>query len=118
MRREMTTPPTGIVARVGALGERDQVRRHVPAVDGEPLAAAPEAGHDLVADHHDGVFVAERAHASQIPVRWNQNAIRADHGLEDDRGHRVRALHHEDVGQVLERSLALFGERAGVERRA
>src|SRR5580765_3109067 len=33
------------VAGVRALGERDEVGRHLPAVDREPLAAAPEARH-------------------------------------------------------------------------
>ena len=76
------------VARVDALGEADQVRRHAPAVDGEPLAAAAEPGHHLVGDHHDAVVVAQLADALQVAVRRDEDAVRADDGLEHDGGDR------------------------------
>ena len=60
------------VARVDALGEADEVGRDVPVVDREPLAAAAEAGHHLVADHHDAVPVAQLPHA----LRGSRGAAR------------------------------------------
>ena len=49
------------VTGVDALGEADQIRGDAPVVDGEPLAAAPEARHDLIGDHHDAVAIAQLA---------------------------------------------------------
>jgi len=53
------------VAGVDALGERDEIRGDVPMVDGEPLTAATEAGHDLVGDHDD----AESSQIARTPAR-------------------------------------------------
>jgi hypothetical protein len=47
-------------------------------VDGEPLAAAPEPGHDLVGDPHDPVLVADLANPGEVAVRRNEDAVGAD----------------------------------------
>ena len=89
------------VAGVDALGEADQVGRDAPAVDGEPLAAAAEAGHHLVADHHDAV----PSHSSRTPAGSRRAGTRMPlvptTGLEHDRGDVSRALDHDHVGEVL-----------------
>lgn len=61
------------VPAVDALGEADQVRGDVPVVDGEPLAAAAEAGHHLVGDEHDPVVVAQLVDAGEVPGRRDQD---------------------------------------------
>jgi hypothetical protein len=61
-------------------------------VDGEPLAATTEAGHHLVADHHDPVLVADRPHAGEVAVGRDEDAVRADDRLEHDRCDPVAAL--------------------------
>ena len=106
------------VARVDALGEADEVGGHVPVVDGEPFAAAPEAGHDLVADHHDAVLVAQVPHALEVAGRRHQDAVGADDGLEHDGGDGVRALDHDHIGEVLQGPRGLLGLVGGVEGRA
>jgi len=97
------------ITRVDALGEADEVGGDVPLVDGEPFTAATEAGHDLVAHHDDAVAVADLAHALQVAVRWNEDAVRADDGLHADHRHRVRTFDHQHVFEVLQRALAFFG---------
>jgi hypothetical protein len=88
-------------------------------LDGEPLAAPAEAGHHLIGDHHDAVPVAQVAHAGQVARRRHQDAVGAHHRLEHDGGHRVGALDHQRVGQVLQGPLGLLlgcaveGERYG-----
>ena len=106
------------VTGVDALRERDQVRRDAPVVDGEPLAAAAEAGHDLVGDHHDAELVAQPANPGEVARRRHQDAVGADHRLQDDRGDRRRALERDQVAQVCQRALGLLLRRGGVERRA
>ena len=106
------------VAGVHALGEGDEVRGHAPVVDGEPLADAAEADHDLVGDHEDPVLVAELAHAGQVAVRRDQHAVGPHHRLEHDGGDGGRALHLHDGAQVVERPLGLLGVGRRVERGA
>ena len=91
------------VARRQALGHRHQVRHDVPVVDGEPAAGAAEARHDLVADHQDPVAVADLAHALDVAVGRDEDAVGADDGLEEDRGDRARALVPDHVLEALER---------------
>ena len=105
------------VARVHPLGEGDQVGRDAPPVDGEPLAAAAEAGHHLVGDQQHAELVADRPHPGQVAVRGDQDAVGADHRLRDDRGDRVRALDHQRVPQVLQGPGALLGLGLRVEGR-
>ena len=106
------------VTGVDALREGDQIGRHAPVIDREPLTAAGEAGHHLVGDHHNAELVADRTHALEVAGRWHQNAVRPDDRLEDDRGHRLRALDHDQVAQVSQRAFRLFFRRSCVERRA
>jgi uncharacterized protein YyaL (SSP411 family) len=73
---------------VDPLGEADEIGRHAPVVDREPLAAACEPGHDLVAHHHDAVPVAEVPDAGEVAVGRNEDAVRAHDRLEDDGRHR------------------------------
>ncbi len=78
----------------------------------------PKPGHHLVGDEHDAVLVAELTHALEVAVGRHEDAVGADHRLEDDRRHRVRALDHEGVAQVLEGPVALLLLALGVEGRA
>ena len=73
-----------------ALGHRHQVGHDAPVVDGEPAPGPPEAGHDLVGDHQDVVPVADLADALDVAVGRDEDAVRADDRLEEDRGDRVR----------------------------
>ena len=106
------------VARVDALGEADQVGRDIPVIDGEPLAAAPEAGHDFVNHHHDAVAIAKIAHALQIAGRGHENAVGADDCLEPDHRHGLRALDHQHVFEMLQCALTLLFFVGRVKRRA
>ncbi len=85
-----------------ALGHRHQVRHDVPVVDGEPPPGAPEAGHDLVADHQDVVPRADLADALDVAVRRDQDAVRPDDRLEEDRRDRVGALVADHVLEALQ----------------
>ena len=69
-----------------------EVGHDLPVVDGEPLAGAPEAAHDLVADQQDAVPGAELAHALQVAVGRDEDAVGADHGLDDEGGDGLRPL--------------------------
>ena len=95
------------VAGVDALGEAHEVGLHAPLLEGEPLAAATEPGHHLVADHHDAVAIAPLADALEVPVRRHQDAVGADDRLDDDGGDGVPALDHQHVVEVSEGPLAL-----------
>ncbi len=90
-------PTEGHIARVHALGKRDQVRNDGEFVDGEPLAATAEAGHDLVGDHHDSELVTEGADAFEVAIGWHEDPVRADDRFEDDRCHGVRPFKGDDV---------------------
>ena len=104
------------VARVDALGHRDDVRDDVPVVDREPLAGAAEAGHHLVGDQQDPVPVADLADRLQVAVGRDDDPVRADDGLEDHGGDGVRALVHEDLLEV--RRARAHRARVGVAGRA
>ena len=80
------------VTGVDALGEGDEVGGDIPAVDGEPLAAAPEPGHHLIGDHHDAVLVAQRPHAGEVAVRGHEDPVGPDDRLQHDGGDRVARL--------------------------
>ena len=84
---------------------RHQVRHDPPVVHREPLARAPEPAHDLVGDQHDPVPGAELAHALQVAIRRDQDAVRAGHRLEDERGDRLGALEHDLLLEPIERLL-------------
>ena len=110
------------VARVRTLGEDDQVGVDAPVVDGQPFAGAPEARHHLIGDVHDPVFVAQRPNSIEIARRRHQDAGGSDHGFDEHRGDRVRALECDDlleVGQCAFRFLLLVGrpERRTVQVR-
>jgi hypothetical protein len=106
----------GEVAAVHALGEADQVGRDVPSgLDREPLAAATEAGHDLVGDEHDAVLVAEVAHPGQVAGWRHEDAVGAHHRFQDDGRDGLGTFHHDRVGQVGQRPLGLLGLAGGVE---
>ena len=106
------------VSGVDALGEADEVRLHAPLLEREPFAAATEAGHHLVADHHDAVAIASLADALEIAVGRHEDAVGADDRLDEDGCHRVAALDHQHVVEVVERPLALLGLTGRVERAA
>ncbi len=61
-----------------------------------------EAGHDLVGDHQDVVPVADLAHALDVAVGRDEDAVRADDGLEEDRGDALGALVADDVLEALQ----------------
>src|SRR5439155_23097255 len=85
------------VARVDHLGETDQVGDHAPVIDGEPLTAPADPGHDLVADHHDPVAIAQVANAGQVAVRGHDDAVRPDHRLQQNGRHGGRTLELDDL---------------------
>ena len=74
---------------------------HTPLLIREPLAAATEAGHHFVADHHDAVAIAAIANALQVAIRRHENAVGADDRFEDDRGDVVPTLDHQHVVEML-----------------
>ena len=88
------------VARVDALGGRDDVRDDVPVLAREPAAGPAPARHHLVEDEQDAVAVAHLPDRLEVAVRRDDDPVRADDRLEDDRGHRVRALVFEDLLEV------------------
>ena len=90
------------VARGQALGHRHEVGGDVPVVHREPAARPAEARHDLVGDHQDPVPIADLADAGDVPVGRDEDAVRADDGLEEDRRDRVRAFVADHVLQALE----------------
>ena len=69
------------IARVDTLGKADEIWCDAPFVDSEPFAATTETGHDFVAHHDDAVFGAQVAHALQVAIGWNQDAVGADDSL-------------------------------------
>ena len=103
------------VAGVDPLREGDEVGDDAPPVDGEPLAAPAEAGHDLVGDHDDAVLVADLADPGEVAVRGRDHPVGADDGLQDDRSDVLRALGGDGVAQVRQRALALLLLGLGVE---
>ena len=91
-----------------ALGHRDEIGHDVPVIHAEPPAGAAESRHDLVADQQDAVLVAQRAHALQVAVGRNEDAVGAADGLEDERRDVFRALELDDfleIGQRLRRGV-------------
>ena len=95
-----------------ALGHDQDVRLHVPVLDGEHRAGPSEAGLDLVGDEQDAVLTGDLAEPWQEAGRWHDVAAFAQDGLDDDRGHTVR------VDELVERQveLGLPVARAGVGR--
>ena len=94
------------VAGVHALGERDQVGRHAPVVDGEPLAGAAEAGHDLVGDEHDAVAVAELADARRGSRPAAPGSRRCPGTVSSTIGRdRRRTFERDHLLEVLQRAL-------------
>ena len=55
-------------------------------VDGEPLAGAAPAGHDLVGDEEDAVVVADAAELGEVLRRRDEDAVGADDGLDEHGG--------------------------------
>ena len=80
------------IAGSQSLGHAEQIGNNLPVIDGEPLAGAAEARHDFVGDHQDAVLVAELAHAFEISIGRNENAVGAGHRLEDEGGDGLRAF--------------------------
>ena len=83
------------------LRRRDDVGHDVPVVHGEPLARAAPPAHHLVGDQHDAVARAQLAHALQVAVGRDQDAVRAGDRLDDERRDRVRPL---QLDRLLEQS--------------
>ena len=71
-------------------------------VDREPAPGPPEAGHHLVGDHQDVVARADLANARDVAVGRDQDAVRPDDRLEEDRGDALGALVADDVLESLE----------------
>ena len=98
----------GHVAGVRALREDDEVGLRRPVLEGEPLARAAEAGHDLVGDPDDPVLVAQGAKALEVAGRRDDHTRGADDRLEDDRADRAGTLELDDVLEVLQCPLRLL----------
>lgn len=67
-----------------AFREAYDIRLHAEILEREHLAGAPEASHNLVADHHDVVVVADLAHSCEVALRGNDNAVGTGDGFHDD----------------------------------
>ena len=72
-------------------------------IDREPAPGPAEPGHHLVADHQDPVAVAQLAHALDVAIGRDQDAVRPDDRLEEHGGDRVRPLVADDVLEALQR---------------
>ena len=64
----------------------------------------PNPAHHFVGDHHDTVFVAELAHALQVAIGRNEDAIGADDSFKNEGGDILRAFELNDFFDHGERS--------------
>ena len=72
-------------------------------VHGKPFAGATEARHDLVAHHQDAVLRAQPADALQVAVGRDEHAVGAAHGLQKERGNRLRTFQFDDLLEHCQR---------------
>ena len=84
-----STPEIGMPPAID-LATRDEVGLDAEVLHREHAAGAAEAGLHLVGDQHDAVLVADLAQAAQVLGAGRHEAALALHGLDDDRGHRLR----------------------------
>ena len=114
----MTTPPSGTYPELTPLAKairsgvtsqwstaNHSPQRPNPAITSSTIITMPCSSH-------------KPAHAGEVAVRGHEDAVRADHRLEQDGGDRVPALDHDHVGEMPEGALALLGVVGGMERRA
>ncbi len=107
--------PTGDHAADGqpvaeALGEREQVGRHVVGlVSPEVLAGAAPPGLDLVGDEEDPVLVEHLLHRPEEAVRRRHEAADALDGLGDHAGHVAGGGDGEQVLQIGDAGRGEFG---------
>ncbi len=83
------------------LGAGQDVRRDAPALRGEGLAHATEAGDDLIEDQQDAVLGGDLAQPLQIAHRRQDDPGRAGHRLDDHRGDVLRAMQHHQPFQFI-----------------
>ena len=106
-------------AGADALGREQDVRLHVPVLDGPHLAGASRARLDLVGDEQDAVAVAQLAQVREEVVLGNDVAALALDGLDDD-GRELVGGHQALEDALLDLLDALVAERhvvdAGKER--
>jgi hypothetical protein len=79
-------------------------------LEGEELARAAPAAHDLVADQQDAVLVEQRAQPLEVALRRRQDAVGAGDRLDDHGRDGLRPLVHDDlfeVGEVVLHDLLL-----------
>jgi len=74
------------------LGERHELRRHVPGLCTEPSAGAPESGDDLVGDQQDVVAAQDLANRGPVALGRRDSAAGTDGRLADERTDRARVL--------------------------
>src|SRR5208283_5320077 len=91
-----------------SLRHAKQIGNHVPVIDREPRASASETSHHFIGDHQDSVFVAELAHAFEISIRRNENAIGSGHGLEDESCNRLRTFELNGLLNHSQRTFSRF----------
>lgn len=60
-----------------ALCEAYEIGLYAEVLECEHLTGASESCHDLVADHHDTVVVADLAYSFKVALRRNNNAVGA-----------------------------------------
>src|SRR5579871_6820308 len=94
------TEAEGDIGGGDALGGDEDVGDDGPVVHGEPFAGAAPAGHDLVGDEEDVVFVADAAEFGHVFVGWDEDAVGADDGFDEDCGY---------VGLVADHVLDVVG---------
>src|ERR1700677_2214518 len=96
------------IARGQSLRHANEIRNNFPMIDGKPFSSSSEASHYFVGDHQDAVFLAQLAHAFEISIGRNQNAVRANHSFENECGDRLRALKLNGLFDHGERGLGRF----------
>jgi hypothetical protein len=84
----------GDVGGGDAFGGDEDVGLDVPVVDGEPFAGAAPAGHDFVGDEEDVAAVADFAEAREVFGWWDEDAVGADDGFDEDGGYVVLVFDH------------------------
>jgi hypothetical protein len=99
------------VAAGHALGEREHVGAHVPALDAEPGPQTPEPGDDRVADEDHAGALAQRGDALDVAGGRLAHPARADDGLDEDRGDAIGA---DTLDLGLERLQGVVGHHGGV----
>ena len=102
------------------LGEQDQLRLEIPALDREHRSATADPGLDLIGDQHPAVALAERREALPEPGRRDHDPALAEDRLDQHAGDLlgVDLVAQQHLLEVVDVDGVVVGPRALVERRA